>query len=85
MQPLHYIESVATLARLSDSTVLMYPADHAPPHFHVKKRDGREALVELSDLSILSGSLAAREIATALAWARVNGALLASKWKELNP
>lgn len=48
-------------------------------------QDGREALVQISDLSVLSGRIARRELAPALAWAAENRALLCSKWKELNP
>ena len=79
------IASMPTLARLSKCTVAMYPADHLPPHFHVRAKDGREALVALGTLTMLSSKLAAREIAEALAWASANQTLLATKWKELNP
>ena len=77
--------SMPTLARLSSCIVTMYPADHLPPHFHVRSKDGREALVALGTLAVLSNKLAAREISVALAWAGANQALLAAKWKELNP
>ncbi|WP_295466565.1 DUF4160 domain-containing protein [uncultured Pseudomonas sp.] len=74
-----------TLARLPNCTIALYAADHLPPHFHVRMQDGREALVQISDLSVLSGRIARRELAPALAWAANNRALLCSKWKELNP
>lgn len=74
-----------TLARLSDCTITMYAADHLPPHFHVRYKDGREALVTIANLEVLRGNLAQRELAAALAWANSNQAVLQAKWKELNP
>lgn len=63
----------------------MYVGDHLPPHFHVRMRDGREALVVIETLSILSGSIKPRELAEALAWARLSTKILTAKWEELNP
>ncbi|GIX38022.1 MAG: hypothetical protein KatS3mg127_1261 [Silanimonas sp.] len=74
-----------TIQRFANSTVTMYAADHLPPHFHVRVRDGREALVVIATLEVLSSSLKARELAEALEWARSNQGVLAAKWKELNP
>ncbi|ACO79878.1 hypothetical protein AvCA_37330 [Azotobacter vinelandii CA] len=48
-------------------------------------QDGRETLVEIASLSVLSGRIARRELAAALAWAAENQALLSAKWEELNP
>ena len=74
-----------TLARLPNASLTMYAADHLPPHFHVRMNDGREALVEVATLTVLTGSVPKRELAAALAWAAANRALLHAKWKELNP
>lgn len=74
-----------TLARLSNCSITMYAADHLPSHFHVRSSDGREALVEIATLTLLSSRLARRELTEALAWAEANMALLSAKWKELNP
>lgn len=74
-----------TLARLPDCTITMYAADHLPPHFHVRFSDGREALIEVASMAVLSGRVTKRELAAALAWAASNQALLHAKWKELNP
>ena len=63
----------------------MYPADHQPPHFHVRMRDGREALIVIATLAPLTSSLKPRELADALAWAEGNRELLNAKWRELNP
>lgn len=74
-----------TLARLPDCTITMYAADHLPPHFHVRYKDGREALIEIASLAVLKGPLAPRELAGALAWANAHASVLHAKWKELNP
>jgi len=74
-----------TLARFAQCTITMYAGDHLPPHFHVRMNDGREALVELATLQVLRGSLPARDLADALAWAHAHRAALAVQWKELNP
>lgn len=74
-----------TLHRLSNAVIAMYAADHLPPHFHVRLGDGREALVAIEGLVVLSGRLPRRELAHALEWAAANRGLLSAKWKELNP
>ncbi|MEN5118021.1 DUF4160 domain-containing protein [Luteimonas sp. TWI662] len=63
----------------------MYAADHAPPHFHVRTHDGREALVEIRTLRVLSGAIRRKELADALAWAQTRTNALIAKWQELNP
>jgi hypothetical protein len=74
-----------TVARLANCTLNMYAGDHLPPHFHVRLGDGREALVEIGSLGVLRGSITKRELATVMAWAAANRAVLVAKWKELNP
>lgn len=56
-----------TIIRLQNCIITMYAADHQPPHFHVRMRDGREALVMIATLKTLTSSLKARELAEALA------------------
>lgn len=63
----------------------MYAADHNPPHFHVLANDGSEALVDLASLQVMGGSVRPAVLKEVLAWASQNVALLATKWKELNP
>jgi hypothetical protein len=74
-----------TLARLQQSKIAMYAGDHNPPHFHVLANDGSEALLEIASLTVWSGRLRAAALREALAWARLNKAMLAEKWKALNP
>ena len=74
-----------TIARLDNCVITMYANDHLPPHFHVRMRDGREALVEIKTLSPLSSSLKPNELKDALKWAAQNIPLLEQKWNTLNP
>jgi hypothetical protein len=76
---------MATLIRLQKSKLTMYPGDHNPPHFHVLANDGSEALIDLASLRMIDGMVRPAVLKEALAWASQNGALLATKWKELNP
>ena len=46
--------------------------------------DGRELLVEIATLELLSSSVARREITETLAWAENNRAMLAEKIKGYN-
>jgi hypothetical protein len=48
-------------------------------------RDGREVLVGIKDLEILSHGVSRREIKNALSWAEHNKDLLFAKFKEYNP
>lgn len=57
--------------------------DHAPPHFHVLMRDGREALIAISDLKILRGKVSGRDLSEVLQWAADNKDILLDKFKEL--
>lgn len=74
-----------TVTRLASCTITMYAGDHLPPHFHVRTRDGREALVMIATLGVLSGSIRRRELDEAMAWAKTHQLALATQWKELNP
>ena len=56
---LHSFNAMPTLVRLANGNVTMYAADHQPPHFHVRARDGREALVVISTLAVFSGATGA--------------------------
>ncbi len=61
----------------------MYADDHRPPHFHIVGREF-QALVRISDLTVIAGEARPTEIAEALAWAQTHREMLALKWTELN-
>ena len=76
---------MATLIRPPKSKLTMYAGGHNPPHFHVLANDGSEALIDLASLRVIDGTVRPAVLKEALAWASQNVALLATKWKELNP
>jgi len=84
-----YTSLMPTLHRLSCCSICMYANDHAPPHFHVRFSDGRQALIAIEDLSVLTGlggsRVSRRELSEAIEWASHNRPQLLAKWKELNP
>ena len=45
-----------TIAALGNVLIRMFADDHNPPHFHVVTPD-HEALIRLSDLSVMAGSI----------------------------
>ena len=72
-----------TIVRLGKVLIQVYADDHNPPHFHVVTPD-YEALVLISDLSILRGSIDRRSLDAALAWASENKEVLENEWQRLN-
>lgn len=75
---------MGTLHRFDTCRVVMYIGDHPPPHVHVKLRDGRDCTVALDGFEV-NGRVAEREIREAVAWIRLNQALLLEEWKRNNP
>ena len=73
------------IQRFLNCAIFVNTRDHNPPHFHVRMSDGREALVGIADLEILSHDVSKREIKDALNWAANNKDLLSAKFKEFNP
>ena len=72
-----------SLHRFGSVSIRMYADDHRPPHFHVVGPDF-QALVRISDLTVIAGDARPSEIAEALAWAESRREMLALKWAELN-
>ncbi|WDY57647.1 DUF4160 domain-containing protein [Pseudomonas sp. PSKL.D1] len=83
-----YTLPIPTIHRLSNCSICMYANDHAPPHFHLRFSDGRQALIAIEDLSLLTGLGSAkvmkRELSEAMDWASQNKPQLRAKWRELN-
>lgn len=73
------------ICRFLSCVIFINTRDHSPPHFHIRMNDGREALVEIETLDILSDSISQREIKEALKWAADNNDILRTKFKEYNP
>ncbi len=71
------------LQRFGTVSLRMYADDHRPPHFHIVAPDF-QALVRISDLTVIAGDARPGDIAEALEWAREHREMLALKWAELN-
>jgi hypothetical protein len=72
------------VAEFAGIVITMYFRDHNPPHFHARYA-AQEALVRISDLLVMEGSLPRKQLRLVQEWAQANQALLANKWTELNP
>ena len=72
-----------TLQRFGSVSARMYADDHRPPHFHIVGPDF-QALVRISDLTVIAGEARPAQIAEVIAWAEANREYLARKWAELN-
>lgn len=72
-----------TLARFGSIVIRIFAGDHAPPHFHVVTPD-HQALVRLSDLQVMAGTIDRRSLEQALEWAAANGEFLGAEWRRLN-
>lgn len=58
-------------------------ADHRPPHFHVVAAE-QEAVVRISDLVVIRGSMRKGTLRKALDWAEANMQEIEDAWDKLN-
>lgn len=72
-----------TLFKIGSLKVQMFADDHNPPHFHIVTPDF-EALVRLSDLTVIAGSIDRRSYDAAIAWAKAHTKELEDEWQRLN-
>ncbi len=73
------------IIRFLNCAIYVNTRDHNPPHFHIRTNDGRDALVEIETMAIVSHRVSRREVKEALEWANNNRSLLSVKFKEYNP
>ena len=59
--------------------IVIYPDDHAPPHFHAWK-DGRDAKFEIETGRLISGAMDRGSIRKVQRWTALNGDLLMKVW-----
>lgn len=71
-----------TVHRMGKHKIQVFP-DHAPPHFHVKKKGCCSYKVEIGTWKILRGT-ACRAHGEIIGWACDNADVLLAKWTELN-
>jgi hypothetical protein len=72
-----------TIVKLGRVLIRIFADDHNPPHFHIITPD-HEALVRISDFSILRGSIDRKSLDRALAWAAEHKEELSNEWTRLN-
>jgi hypothetical protein len=73
-----------TIRQFSASRIVIYAADHPPPHVHVVFKDGRECTVNLDNLAV-TGRILRREIREELVWVSAQKTALMQAWKAFNP
>jgi hypothetical protein len=74
---------MVTMYRDANWKIAVYGRDHGVPHFRIEGPDFR-CSVAIVSLQTIVGSVPAAVLTDALAWARLNRALLMQTWQELN-
>ena len=69
------------VSRFYGIVVLMYFADHAPPHFHARYA-GAEAQIGIRDLAVIEGRLAPRALGLVMEWAQEHQQELLAAWER---
>jgi hypothetical protein len=72
-----------TIKNFGGFRITMYFEDHKPPHFHVVSPT-QEAVIEISTMTVLTGTMAPSRLRAALAWATKNRTSLLRTWDELH-
>ncbi len=73
-----------TLATLDGITILMWPNDHPPAHFHVRFA-GRTGKFDIATGRMINGTIDRRTIAKVERWIPANRAMLSLAWKNSRP
>lgn len=68
-----------TISRFYGMTIKMFYNDHSPPHFHVKYGDD-EAVVGISPIALLHGSVPVRARSLVMEWASLHQQELREDW-----
>jgi hypothetical protein len=69
------------ISRFYGIVIRMFFDDHNPPHFHAEYA-GREALVDIRRLVVISGELPRRAIAMTVEWASLHQQELLELWER---
>lgn len=68
-----------TISSFYGILIMMYWADHQPPHFHARYGEHKVS-VEIGTLTILKGRLPRRAMALVLEWAQLHREELMEAW-----
>lgn len=69
------------ISRFYGIVVKMYYNDHAPPHFHAE-HGGRQVVVAIDSLTIISGGLSPRATGLLMEWAMLHQNDLRRVWDQ---
>ena len=72
-----------TIGRLGNAKIVVYAADHNPPHFHLLSAE-YAAIVSIETLEITSGFVPRRIYEVARRWAVDHMDILREAWTRLN-
>ena len=75
------------ISRFYGIVIKMYFDDHRPPHFHAQY-SGREAVIDIGTLAVISGRLPPRALGLVAEWASLHQDELTELWalaKDLQP
>ena len=73
-----------TLAIIDGISILMWPNDHPPPHFHVRFAD-RTGKFDIAAGCMIKGTLDRKTVKKVQAWTIANQAMLLRAWNSSRP
>jgi len=71
---------VPEISRFFGIIILMYYAEHAPPHFHARYGSDKAA-IEITSLRVLEGRLPSRALGLVIEWASQHQEELMMNWE----
>jgi hypothetical protein len=76
--------NMPVISRFNGISIMMYIAEHNPPHFHVKYNE-YEAMMDIRTLEVIVGSIPKKELELVKTWASQYQDILLEMWnsKEL--
>lgn len=69
-----------TISMFRGIKIMMYWADHMPPHFHATYGD-EEVIVSILSLEVLEGNFPSTQLKMLLGWAAIRQEQLIENWK----
>ena len=73
-----------TLAIIDGITILMWPNDHNPPHFHVRHAE-KTGKFDIGTGRMIKGTLDRKTVKKVQAWTISNQAMLLQAWTDSRP
>jgi Domain of unknown function (DUF4160) len=73
-----------TLAIIDGISILMWPNDHNPPHFHVRFA-GKTGKFDIATGVMIKGTLNRKTVKKVRTWTIANQAMLLQAWNNFRP